>query len=802
MRNQLLDILRYSWYTGQFEFLNFYHIKDTVIEIIPDLYGKITEIDPRTNQLVTTKALTPWLELGMPVRFSTTPDGSSQALTNSTLDSTKTYYINTLWGEDHCYRFTIGETPVSSDIVELPFSHFDVTIIHDRSYLVIKDPSFLDLNMKIVFENLPIPVAGVTDAGLSLTTKYYVDSFHPDNKIRINAAQSASDFVHFTTAYVGAFEIIQDNTFLEGVSQDKKTTFVGQTDEKITALQSDFGADNLGKLWEELLNTIEYPTNSNIVVTNVNENNNFVSTNIAFATSDNVFRDDFPLIHKDEVPKYHPIEPLRDIEWNITFAPSDSAITRFQKMYKTYDEFQFFDLYTKKIETVNAAYPALPHYELEFEFGMDNPKLGNLIFEPTITGTYVPRIIYEFTTLAEPIAYYEGLVTGVSKPKQHLCEKIWDGAEWVFQVEDTSMLKTGMPIQFENPPDSAQALGQAGLEYQQEYFVVEIKNCQHFTVGVNPDVAMPHNGTRTVDFVFYLLVQDYSLEMEDVIEPKVTTHQSRKLLHWIEPGMSVYFVNAPDSSMALIEAQLDPYETYYIKDVYTSNTLLRDAVTKRPIPLNKNTGEPIEDLLNPEARFPDKNNRPVVTEEEVIMTRFTISATPGGDTIELPFCNFEFFVRHEVNEIHIDDTRWFQYKPDFPIQFKDHTTASAVEAAGLTKNKRYYVHSILSKNRLKIKETPTSDYFHFNHTIDKCLQRHDTGNGLLWVSYPRYTNPTSEDKEPVPYTRSNYFAYEINPIPQFEPYTFSFGGVTVKLTDDSLFGPYYIADDDYLLGRS
>ena len=61
MRDQLLDVLRHTWYPGFVEFLNIYHIKTHLLEVVPDLHAVITEVDPTTNSFVTTPTNAPWL---------------------------------------------------------------------------------------------------------------------------------------------------------------------------------------------------------------------------------------------------------------------------------------------------------------------------------------------------------------------------------------------------------------------------------------------------------------------------------------------------------------------------------------------------------------------------------------------------------------------------------------------------------------------------------------------------------------------------------------------------------------------
>ena len=89
---------------------------------------------------------------------------------------------------------------------------------------------------------------------------------------------------------------------------------VAQTDEKIIQFIPTFGMDNLGKIWEELANETEYLAASNITVKNVNENNEFVTTQIDSSSDDNVFRDTY-LLYILEVPHQHTLQTL--LEHNI-----------------------------------------------------------------------------------------------------------------------------------------------------------------------------------------------------------------------------------------------------------------------------------------------------------------------------------------------------------------------------------------------------------------------------------------------------------------------------------------------------
>jgi len=797
MRNQLLDILQHTWFASFFEFLNFYHIKDEAIEIIPDLYGKILDIDPRTHQLTTSPQLTPWLEVGMPIQFLTSPDGSSQSLTNAELDTNKIYYVNTLWSNEYCTRFTVGNTPTTKDIIEVPYSNFSFTIRHNRSYVVIKDPSFLDLGMKVIFENFPTNTDIVAEAGLSTSSKYYIYELLEDNKIRLASSQNASQYIRFNKAWNGRIEIVQDNTFLEAVSPEEDIYFVGQTDEKIRAFNKDFGMDNLGKMWEQLRNLNEYSKGSNVKITSLNEDGEYVSSKIDFINDDETFTDQFPLIHKKDItPEIFPMVDFSESLWNITFRMSDITIRRFKDMSVTYDEFRQFDIYTKQIGN-HPSISGLYQYMMEIEFGEDNPNEGQMLFEPTISGTYVPRIIYEFTTRAEPIAWYTGLITGV-KPEYIVVspsseglgeqrDEIPDTQGGYLKTEDTSRFYEGMPVRFENPADSAEALLQVGIPRGKIFKIDKIIDCNTFSI-VDAADGDPYT-FRFADFEFWMEIQDNALEMEHPINDATRNdpnYTSRHIIDYLVPGMKVQFENNPDSALALEQATLDPKKEYYIKEIISTDEIEVYLDTEKPVRLNKNTGEAIEDLLNPEARYPDKSNRSTSPTEKFIRTRFTITDIPNGEALELPFCNFEFTIKHHVHHIFVDDTFWFDYRKRQPIQFVNPPTASGLEA-----NKKYYVHSIVDKNRFYVSDEINGPWIELGHTTTRCQARHDTGNGLIFTSYPRQE----------PYTRKNPHRIDINPIPMDGSYTFTFGGITCEITHDSIYGPYYVKDTDYEIGR-
>lgn len=817
MRNQLLDILQHTWYTSFFEFLNFYHIKDTVVEIIPDLYGKVTDVDPRTHQLVTDPS-SDWLEVGLPLQFLTSPDGSTASLDNAELDTAKTYYVNTLWKGDHCIRFTVGEEPVSSSIVEIPFSHFAFNFRWNRSYLVLKDASFLDLDMRVIFENFPnINDIVKNTQFLNIDDKFYVDEIFPENRIRVKESQDAEDFVHFVNHWRGSFEIVQDNTFVEAVSMDNVVYFSGQTDEKIRAFNKSFGMDNLGKIWEQLQNIDEYSKGSNIKITNSNEDGEYVSSKITFTNDDETFTDTFPLVHKKDItPEIISMKDFSDSMWNITFKPTEVAIRRFDDMYITYDEFRQFDIYTKAIDAKNPAFPALQQYLLEIEQGEDHPKEGQMMFDATISGTYIPRIIYEFNTRAEPIAWYTGLITGIKPvwvvvyPYLEDPEKQRDEGDLatdnLLYTDDTSVFKVGMPVQFENPADSAEALLQAGIPRNEKFYICNIVNCNHFQVSTSPFGGEPIEITAA-DFEFWMEIQHNALEMthphDDPTRDDPNYH-SRNIIDYIVPGMKIQFENTDDSALALEEATLDPAKEYYVKEVYVSDELEVYLDTEKPVLLNENTGEPIEDLLNPKARYPDKENRPIKPTETTFRTRFTISETLDGEAMDLPFCNFNFTVKHHVHQIFVDDTHWFSYRDKQPIKFVKYIdpepeTGPVIDIdyhniVGLDPTQTYYVHSTVDKNYFYISDTPDGEWIELGHTTDRCEVHHNTGNGLIFTSNPRFTTE-------LPYTRRNIHRVEINPIPKDGPYTFTFGGITVSLTHNGIYGPYYVKDTDYTIGR-
>ena len=94
---------------------------------------------------------------------------------------------------------------------------------------------------------------------------------------------------------------------------------------------------------------------------------------------------------------------------------------------------------------------------------------------------HISRIIYEFKTVAEPIAYYEGLITGANLPARYICT-VDDAEQGIFRIDDTSFLTVGTLLDLKN--SDPQSIRTARIEYQLDYYITEIIDCETFTVGL------------------------------------------------------------------------------------------------------------------------------------------------------------------------------------------------------------------------------------------------------------------------------------------------------------------------------
>lgn len=849
MRAILQDILNYTYFTPLFEFLKIYHKKDVITEIVPDLYGKITDIIPETNQLVTTYNDTPWLELGMEVRFAVNPDGSSNALLQAELDPEKYYYVNSIQGDKNCIKFTIGESNLPCNVVDLPFAHFDFTIIHDRSYLVMSDTSWLDPGMRIVFEEIPNQSNAVTTVGLSLSNKYFVYEIIDNNKIRIGQYQYLKNsiqhhfinFKHFTSAHTLKFEIVQDHTFIEGVSPDQVIYLTGRTDEKITKFNGDFGLTSLDKLFYALENTSEYPQDSNINVTNVDQNNEYVSTSLDFINDSDTFLNKHFFIDNNLVPESHPMIDVTGINWNFALEPQANGITRIDYMSKTYNEFLYFDLYTTSTEYRNSNYNALPHFNLELEFGEVNTNFGQVVFETNIGGTYIPLIIYEFKTILDVFAEYSGKIFNVIPTRLHIALGI-ESQTNIIRTEDTSIFKIGMAVKFKSPPNSSDALIQTTLDKDTTYYIKDIINCESFTISESlngPTKILPYS-----NFEFYIIIVANLFEMVEFLPDNPADSNGRELRKHIKSGLKIQFRNPIDSTNAVLEAGLDLETEYYVKDIIKCiEGVERYIITG--IDNNNNLTIDSMDLLYPDVEIQFSNpgdsalalteatlsDNTIYYVKEVFNNSFTISATRGGATLNLPYSNFQFValinvarteftisetengemlpvkhsdfkfdVYHKVNELNVDDTRWFRV--GMPIKFETHNDLNAVSGAGLEENTRYYIKEIVNENRLKISETIDGPIIDLDDIFLQFFIKHDTGNGIIFTSYPKINLP-GNGMDPEIYTRTTEYNTDLEIIPNEDPYDFRFGKINPTFPEESsVFGPYYNDINDYIFGRT
>jgi hypothetical protein len=350
MRATLQEILEYTYNNTLFHFLKLYHIKSEVVEIIPDLTGTITRVDVENNQLVTTINNVPWLESKMKVRF----EGIS-----TEIDPAKYYYVKNIVGDTTCVKFSIGETELPGEVLPLITPTGSFNIKFDRSYLTIKDTSWLDIGMRLVFEEFPIYGNKVSLAGLQLLTKYFVYEILEDNKIRISSSQhlpntvkdSHYNFLHFSNSITTSFEIIQDQTFIEGVTEDKVVYLDARTDEKISDFNAEFGMFDLYKLFNYLENLQEYPTDGNIAVNNIDKNNEYVSNKLNFDNPDDTVKDEWQLIDRNVVPSQHEMIDFKNSLWNFSLNLTELQKSRFDKMALAYVDYITFDLYTNNKNT-------------------------------------------------------------------------------------------------------------------------------------------------------------------------------------------------------------------------------------------------------------------------------------------------------------------------------------------------------------------------------------------------------------------------------------------------------------------
>ena len=165
------------------------------------------------------------------------------------------------------------------------------------------------------------------------------------------------------------------------------------------------------------------------IVTNSNIANEFVSTKLNFKNADNTFRDEYILSNKTEITELHDMIDFKGSLWNFQFTPSNLGILRFDDMAKTYNDLLYFDVSTSEIDYTNPDYPALPHYQLDFKFGEENPYFGNIIFHAQLNGTYIPQIIYQYKAfINKVIADYRGFITKMTHKETYTVLKVSDSS--------------------------------------------------------------------------------------------------------------------------------------------------------------------------------------------------------------------------------------------------------------------------------------------------------------------------------------------------------------------------------------
>lgn len=793
MRDVLLDILNHTHDLTGFEFLKIYHTKEVVKKIIPDRFGKITQIHNTTNQLQTTKADVPWLEVGMPVRFSVRRDDStldstytvgvdgstipldnaylgndgstllggdsSSIFADSTgLDQTATYYVTSIQGEDSCIKFTVGETNAPEDVLNLPASQVEFYIVNDRSYFQVSDTSKFKVGDPVLFEHLVDSSTAVIEADLNTNQRYFINEIIDDTKLRVSKTKTG-DFIHYPYLQNFSFELVIDKTFIEAVSEDEVVYVLAETKQKITDFNGEFGIEELDKLYAILDNTDEYFVNPNDsalslpgdqnlqlkvsydtpTVLNCPNCNEFISTKLKFKNADGKFTDEFVFIDKTKIPPLHKMRIFTNTLWNFSFVPNQLSIQRFDDMAKTYNDLLYFDAYTKESTFRNTDYPALPHYNLNLKFGEDNPTFGNVVFEENIHGTYVPQVIYKYKTyIKKVIADYRGIVTRTVHEDIFVIKKT-NSANKSFVTEDTSVLNLNEPIKFYNPSDSSTALIEDGFDSTKTYYVKDILSCSEFTVSdtVGGDVlTIPFT-----NYEFFAGVKVNRFEMtfsppdNDDSTNLDTTYQDQK--YWLKKDMAVKFLPLDDSVNALLQVGIDYNKTYYVKEIF--NSIQTD-----------------DSALSP------------------TISRFSVSESINGTVFDIldSDTGMQFICYHEVNELEVDDTRYFDVGD--PVKFKGLEDSSTVPLEiDLDPEKLFYIKEIVSPTRFTISSSAGGE----EYTLPKLaiidfmfMVIRENNNGILFTSYPTSDNDLTDNL-----IINNHTGYKYPIIPADTRHTYTFG---------------------------
>lgn len=847
----LKEILDYTYDPTLYTFLKLYHVKTTVLEFIPDQYGKIIKIIPDTNQLETTPQLTPWLAEGIKVRFAETPDGSTLALEQAEIDPNCYYYAKNIKQVNNCLRFNICKSNLPGDIINLPFAHFDFTIIHDRSYIKVLDQSWLDHGMRVVFENNPNNESAVQSSPLNLETKYFIKDILPDNLIRISSNQfflnmvngHFSNFIHFNTALNTNFDMYNDHTFIEGVSEDEVIMLEAQIDEKIVEFKKEFGMNELWKPFHILDNFQEYPNDTSIVVINEIESNEYVSVNLNFYNSDGTFRDEYKFNTASEFPNLHPMVYHTGTLWNFSFDVTEEQSSRFNFMSRTYPEYIYYELYTTNPN------PLVPASNLIFEFGEPEYRFGVYVVEQNITGTYIPKIIDEYITALDVIAEYNGIIYRqipfnnyyigpFLAEENHIIEVQLD-LECSFEIGDT--------IKFSNHPDSADACFQAGLDPTKNYFIKEILSDTEFTFSET--LGGQRKTIPFCNFQFFLTIERNIYQMVEFLPFIPQESNNRELRKYLKPNLPIQFRNPEDSTNALLQAELDADTIYYVKEI---ENLIEGEIPlqvmgidfENVLSINDKNGWLYEDMEVMFKNMPDSvtaleeaeldenriyyiknvfvNGFITISETlggpvkelpysnfyftiiiNVARTEFTITETIDGPVRPVPYSNFQFEIYHKVNEIEINDTRWF--RTNMPVKFSVYQDATAIVTAGLNTDDTFYIKDIVNKNRMKITTVPDGPEVELTDVFTKFFIKHNTGNGYVFSSY--IGEPKIAQQENVPayvlyneqpelYDRITLHSTDLSVITNASPYEHNFNNVNLPFPAEPSFWTQYFENEE------
>jgi len=650
MREIFQEILDYTYANTLFNYLKLYHVKSEITEIVPDLFGTIISIDSKTNQLVSNQQQISWLQENLKIRFSGT----------TAIDNDKYFYVKKLTGSPACYKFSIGETLVPGEVVPLPTFDENFTIILDQSYIVLKDTSWLDLGLRIILEEFPVPgnaISQITE--LSENTKYYVYEIHEDKKIRLSlyqhlpnsSAESHHNFVHFDQTKTTKIELIQDNTFIEAVTEDKSVYLAATIDEKVGKFQKDFIMFDLFKIFNELENIKEYPNNSNLEITNSNIQNEFVSTKLNFENNDTTFKDEFVFLdHAIDLnslePPQNPMVNFNDTHWHFAFNLDETHLSRFDDMSLVYSDFEKFYLSTKTKDLIT--------------------------------------------------------ITGINNS--------------ILSTENT-VLSPGTAISFRNSYDSSESLNSAGLQANKLYYVKTVYNNTSFTIAeiLNGDtLQLPF---CNFNFLMEIETQSdklpaYNLEFEFgegnpnfgiiTFEQNITgtyipriIDEFKTITRTFAEYSDIVYRQKPTEKILIGPFLSDPQYQIWIDD---TSILSKD----QPIMFGNTP-----DSADAVAQAGLTEDKIYYVTDILDCNHFKFSETIDGIDVGLPYCNFQLnliivcnvFQVFDFTPFHAPQSNnkelWKYLKPDMPIGFRNLPDSSdALTEAELKFQETYYVKEI------------------------------------------------------------------------------------------------------------